>query len=900
MKNFWFSLFFGISLLCQYNYAQDKKDPSRWTPEDIINTEYMRSVSFSPDGSMIVWTKRRGHKKKDRFLSNIYLTRLNVTKDGMPLTTRLTHRDENDYSPLFSKDGEYVYFLSSRDKGKKLWKLSIYGGEPEQVNEFKNGVSNIKWQDAQTLLFVSNEGKTLYEKTLEDKKDNVIVVEDSLHWKPSRVFSFNLKTKSIHRITENEKPVGSYSVSRNGEWLVYSMAQSRHYAADAQPDPLYFLKNLKTGQTTQILKDLLFPSGSFQFTADNAGFYFTSSHASDPQWNGAGIQELYYFDVSQKQYKKIDLQWELGLGAGFRVIGNDVIANLANKAKYLLTYYKKGKNGNWNKLAFDLGAKTEHTFILDVSENNDKIVYQYSTASKMPEYFTARVKNNKVSDEKKIIQLNKNLSKKPVTKSEVITWKGYKDEEVTGILYYPENYKPGQRYPLVLSIHGGPASQDTDTWSERWSTYPNLLSQKGAFVLKPNYHGSANHGLAYVESIKGNYYEPELEDITKAIAMLDEKGMIDKEKMGVMGWSNGAILTTMLTVRYPNMFKVAAAGAGDVNWTSDYGTCRFGVSFDQSYFGGAPWDDKNGTFYNENYIIKSPLFELEKVKTPTIIFHGSEDRAVPRDQGWEYYRALQQVGEAPVRFLWFPGQPHGLLKITHQLRKMKEEIEWINTYLFEKPSKKNEAFKENSPLGELLKKQKITSENGLYGKEYKEKLIPETVPLKKDSIALGRFEVTHEQYKQYKNTHSYLPGHGNYPVEVSHKDAMGYVTWLSQLTGETYRLPSAGEADKLHKKALKAAAAENTLRYWAGYDITKDDVAEFSQKLKEVKETLLMPAGRFKAVKVEEAEVYDLGGNLAELDADGNTYGFSAYDYADTKKQKRTNLKHTGFRVVKE
>ncbi|WP_340063775.1 prolyl oligopeptidase family serine peptidase [Ascidiimonas aurantiaca] len=900
MKKFWFSLLFSISLLCQYSYTQDKKDPSRWTPEDIINTEYMRSVSFSPDGSMLVWTKRRGHKEKDKFLSDIYLTRLDIMKDNKPLTTQLTHRDENDRSPLFSKDGEYIYFLSSRDKGKKLWKLSIYGGEPEEVNEFENGISNIKWLDAQTLLFVSNEGKTLYEKTLEDKKDNVVVVEDSLHWKTSRVFSYHLKTKSIQRVTENEKPVGSYSVSKNGEWLVYSMVQSRHYPADAQPDPLYFLKNLKTGQTTQILKELLFPSGNFQFTADNGGFYFTSSYASDPQWNGAGIEELYYFDLSKMQYQKLDLQWELGVGAGFQVIGNDVIANLANKARYLLAYYKKGKNQSWNKLPFDLGAKTEHTFILDVSENNDRIAYQYSTASKMPEYFTARIKSNKISDEKEIIQLNKNLSKKPITKSEVITWKGYKDEEVTGILYYPENYKPGQRYPLVLSIHGGPASQDTDTWSERWSTYPNLLSQKGAFVLKPNYHGSANHGLAYVESIKGNYYEPELEDITKAIAMLDEKGMIDKEKMGAMGWSNGAILTTMLTVRYPEMFKVAAAGAGDVNWTSDFGTCRFGVSFDQSYFGGAPWDDMNGTFYNENYIIKSPLFEMEKVKTPTIIFHGSEDRAVPRDQGWEYYRALQQVGEAPVRFLWFPGQPHGLLKITHQLRKMKEEIEWINTYLFEKPTQKNEAFKESSPLAELLKRQENASKNGFYGTEYNEKLIPETVLLKKDSIALGRFEVTHEQYKQYKNAHSYLPGHGNYPVEVSYEEAIGYVSWLSQLTGKTYRLPSAGEADKLHKKALKAAPSENTLKYWAGYDITKDDIAEFSQKLKEVKETLLLPVGHFKAVKVEEAELYDLGGNLAELDADGNTYGFSAYDYADTKKQKRTNLKRTGFRVVKE
>ena len=191
----------------------------------------------------------------------------------------------------------------------------------------------------------------------------------------------------------------------------------------------------------------------------------------------------------------------------------------------------------------------------------------------------------------------------------------------------------------------------------------------------------------------------------------------------------------MLTLRYPDMFKFAAPGAGDVNWTSDYGTCRFGVSFDQTYFGGAPWDDMNGKTYNENYILKSPLFEIEKIKTPTIIFHGSEDRAVPRDQGWEYYRGLQQVGKTPVRFLWFPGQPHGLGKITHQMRKMEEELKWIDEYLFNKKPSKNESFKKESPLAKLLAVEKVKStESGAFGVLSNGILIPETVVVKKDSI----------------------------------------------------------------------------------------------------------------------------------------------------------------------
>lgn len=880
------------------SYSQEK-DPTRWTPNDIINTEFMRSVSISPDGKMVLWTKRKAVKVSDKFVSDIYLTRLDLPENDTFKTIQLTNSKENDYSPIFSKDGETIYFLSSREKGKKLWKMSIYGGEATEVKEFKNGISSLSWQNENTLLFQSNEGQNLYEKLAKDKKDNVIVVEDTLHWKASRVYAFDIKSQTIKRITNNKKPLSGYRISKNGKWMVYRTQRSRSYASDALKDPYNFLLNIETGEVTQIISDRGYPASSFQFSDDNKGFYFSSEYGSDPMWNGAGISELYYYTLATKSYKKVDLKWDLGLGRGYQVAGNDVIAILANKAYYKLAYYKK--NGNsWTKSTINLGEKDNHTTLLTVSNNGSKVVYQYSTASKLPTFYIADINKNKFLNEKELIKLNKKLSKKTITKSEVLVWKGYNNEEVTGILYYPENYEKGKRYPLILSIHGGPSAADTDTWSERWSTYPNILAQRGSFVLKPNYHGSSNHGLSYVESIKGNYYEPEMEDITKAIDVLDKKGMIDKNMLGTMGWSNGAIITTMLTVRYPNMFKFAAPGAGDVNWTSDYGTCRFGVSFDQSYFGGAPWDDVNGKFYNENYIIKSPLFEIEKIKTPTIIFHGSNDRAVPRDQGWEYYRGLQQVGKTPVRFLWFPGQPHGLGKITHQLRKMNEELAWIDTYLFNKPPTKNETFKKESPLAKLLAVEKAaTTNNGYYGVIKNTILVPETVLVKKDSIAIGRFEVTNAQFKAFNSSYSYAAGMDNYPATMDKEAATNYVQWLSTTTGETYRLPSAKEAENLQKQAHKVAAKENTLNYWAGYAITIDEVPHFKQKLKEVKTHLFKKVGKFKSTKIGDAEIYDLGGNVAEY-FDNGTYGYSAYDFYDVHTTKMVKSEYVGIRVVKE
>ncbi len=894
--------FFGISI-CLFTVgnliAQDKKDLSRWTPEDIINTEYMGSVSFSPDNSMVVWTKRKGVKGKDRFVSDIYLTRLNQKKDDTFRTVQLTNGDDNDYSPTFSKDGEYIYFLSSRDEGKKLWKLSIYGGEAQKVNEFKNGISRISWKDDKTLLYVSNDGKTFYETQNEKKKDNVIVVEDTLHWKPNHVYSYSLKTKKSKRLTDNKKPIFGYAASKDGKWLIYGEQRNISYASDAQKDPYQYLKNLETGKTVKILDEFEYPTYSFSFTNDNKGVYFSTEFGSNPKYNGPGINKLYYFNLETMLSTEVDLDWELGMAGGYRIVGNDVLVSLANKATRRLAYYKKNGN-NWTKRRVDLKEKNDHAYVSSVSDDGSKIVYNYSTSSKLPSYFVADLDENKISNSNIIVELNKGLKKKKITKSEVMTWKGWNSEEVTGLLYYPENFEEGKRYPLMLSIHGGPSGVDLDRWSERWSTYPNILAQKDMFVLKPNYHGSSNHGLEFVESIRENYYEPEMVDIMNGIEVLNKKGYIDMDKLGTMGWSNGAILTTMLTLKFPDTFKVAAPGAGDVNWTSDYGTCRFGVSFDQHYFGGAPWDDKNGKVYNENYILKSPLFEIEKIKTPTIIFHGSEDRAVPRDQGWEYYRGLQQVGKAPVRFLWFPGQPHGLGKISHQLRKMNEEIKWIDTYLLNKKDDKNEAFKKDSPLGAILKLQNTKNHNGLFGVIENGVLLPEVVSVKKDSISIGRFEVTNAQYKSFKSNYEFESDKGNYPAVVSSEEAKEYLKWLSTKTGELYRLPNEAEAKKLKAAAKKVATKENTINYWAGYNLVPSDYELLKKKINTISTTLLKPVGSFKPTKVGEAEIYDLGGNVSEY-WDNGIYGFSAYHYVDNGNTEASKTsQHTGIRVIKE
>lgn len=890
-----------LAMFSLFSFAQE----DLWTPEEIINTVYVGNPEFSKDGQKAVWTQRKGLKKEDKFVNHLYLARFQTGIDT-PLVIQLTRSKESESNPVFSADGESLYFSSTRDKGKSLWKLNLQGGEAEELKKFENGFSSLSRLGDSALIYIGEEGKTLYDITYE--KDDTKIVEDTAHWNPRRLYTLNLKTKKIKRLTENNYRISSYAVSEDGTYLIYREITSPDYPTDGNPKPNYMLMNLQEGTTLPILKGLQGP-GSFRFTQDGKGFYFSATTSSDPEWNGSGIEELYFYDFDANQTTKVPLDWENGLSGAYYLNGSDVLAQLANGPLQKLRYYKK-EGDQWRPLELELGARKSHISILAFNEKTKGLLYRYSTASVLPEYYKATLevhrKNVSLENEVTLTSLNDKLKKKPIAKSEIIYWTGANEEEVNGILYYPKNYQAGKTYPLVLSIHGGPTGVDQDTWSERWSTYPQIYTDKGAFVLKPNYHGSGNHNLEFIESIKnGKYYSLEEVDLYNGIQHLKEQGLIDMDKLGLMGWSNGAILTTWMTLKYPDMFKVAAPGAGDINWTSDYGTCRFGVTFDQSYFGGAPWDDTNGKHYNEWYINYSPIFEIEKIKTPTIIFHGSEDRAVPRDQGWEYYRGLQQVGQAPVKFLWFPGQPHGLQKITHQLRKMKEELAWFDTYLFKVDKPENEAFKKDSPLASLLTLQKNRLENGLIGTLQNGVLIPPTVSMGKDTIAIGTHEVTQAQYHTFTgNTYDRL--YANTPVTgLNDSEIKAYLKWLSEETGDSYRLPNEKEAASLHKKAREGYKDQNNLNHWAGYELTALDVPALQQKLEEISIPLIRSTGTHPMVKLKkEVFIYDLGGNAAEYyqTASGlKRYDYSAYDFVDAAEEEAMSApEHTGFRVVRQ
>jgi dipeptidyl aminopeptidase/acylaminoacyl peptidase len=910
--NFLVAGIFATSLLLNYPgavRANDEKTPPKkepWKAEDFIYNETAGQFRISPDAKWVVWVKTIGDKEKDARVSNLFLSSLTESRE-IPLT----RGTDTVSQPRWSPDGEWIAFLSTRARPKpqpdtapmQIWLINAHGGEPWALTELAHAPRRIEWLEKDTLIYSAEEDPALYEQEFKKKKDDSEVVDDAEHEPPVRLYKMNVKDKKITRLTTNTDWIEDFGVSPDGKFVAASHAKSLHYTFDQKVRPEVVLHDLASSTAKQLFTDLRVRPEGFEWAPDNSGFYMPTPYSSDKRFMTAGITILYFYDLASGKATQVNLQNEPGLGFDVQTVPGGFLAFLAAGSHEDFAFFSATKtNDGWIWKRQDItGEHAKNLESFRASENGKTLVYSTSTANKLSQPFRAQLNDGKIVSPVQLAKLNDGLvNGRAYAKTEVIRWKGSNDEEVEGILYYPTNYEAGKKYPLITAIHGGPLGADHDLWGESWAYPIQLLTQRGAFVLRPNYHGSSSYGLKFAESICcGKYYDLETPDINAGVDYLIAHGKVDADRIATMGWSNGSILSTSLITTYPARYKVASVGAGDIEWISDWGNVMFGDSFDSYYFGKSPMEDP------QLYISKSPFFKMDKVQAPVLIFHGTADNNVPPAQSWSYFRVLQYYGKVPVKFVVFPGEPHGPRKLTHQMRKVEEEVVWFDKYFFKTSKPENEAVKEGSPLAAALRTKNIARTGANVGTTVSVKkqsmLIPEVV--KRGDLEIGRFEVTRAQFAEFQKGYKFDAGTENYPANgITSDQAKDYAAWLSKTTGQTWRVPNEGEVSGLYEKK----DSENTLDYWAGYAPNSDDVARLRKKLSELsgKAPLLKPVGNFAGQEKDDEElVYDLGGNVAEWvltrDGKGKVIGGSADCPVDPKANCTPAPEYVGFRVAR-
>jgi dipeptidyl aminopeptidase/acylaminoacyl peptidase len=252
---------------------------------------------------------------------------------------------------------------------------------------------------------------------------------------------------------------------------------------------------------------------------------------------------------------------------------------------------------------------------------------------------------------------------------------------IEGLLTYPVNYTKGQRVPLLLNVHGGPAAAFNESFIGEASRYSIAsFAQKGIAVLRPNPRGSTGYGSAVRQMAALDWGGKPYEDLMAGVDHVIALGIADPDRLAVMGWSYGGYMTAWI-VTQTTRFKAAAVGAGITNNVSMYGTQDVPMLF-EDYFGGPPWSQR------EIYRKHSPMEFVDRVKTPTLIMHGEQDDRVPVSQGYEFHRALERQG-VETRMIVYPRTPHSAREPKFVQHIMEQHLEWAERFLLKNAQAKS-------------------------------------------------------------------------------------------------------------------------------------------------------------------------------------------------------------------
>jgi dipeptidyl aminopeptidase/acylaminoacyl peptidase len=243
---------------------------------------------------------------------------------------------------------------------------------------------------------------------------------------------------------------------------------------------------------------------------------------------------------------------------------------------------------------------------------------------------------------------------------------------VQGWLLFPKDYDPAKKYPLIIEVHGGPASAVLPRWGGSWALSPTAFSALGYFVLQPNPRGSYGQGEAFTQANRKDFGYGDLRDILAGVDAVVDKYPVDSNRVGLTGWSYGGFMT-MFAVTQTHRFKAAVVGAGISDWLSYYGE----NSIDQwmiPYFGASVYDDPPA------YAKSSAISYIKQTTTPTLAVVGDRDGECPAPQSFEFWHALRDL-RVPAQLVVYPNEGHGFVDPAHSRDVLERAVDWFERYM---------------------------------------------------------------------------------------------------------------------------------------------------------------------------------------------------------------------------
>lgn len=673
------SLLLAIALLTMVtsSYAQSK-NPSF---EEVLSLRQPGTPVLSPDGKHYFYSLSSTDWNKNRYDSELWLS-----KDGQAPFQLTNTLDGSSSSATWSPDGQWISFKAKRGKKTQLHMIRVGGGEAFPITNVADNIGGYEWSpDGTKILFTMTPAEKKEDKKRKEKfgafevDDNEYklgglyqISFDPDQPKPSDLPCYDKKdsTAQAWDCIEWAKPD---TLIKAGELAIRNFSWSpdgQHIAFSHTPDPLinsFFNADISLLDVSTKKWETLIANASADFfekwSPDGKTFLYSSSEdnrTSNYYENG----KLFIYTMGDKKSRRIAADFDEDIfGLEWKPTGLFARVNLRTTTRLLKIDTRSGKVKVIEGLPSQLNGFT-------LSKKGDRIGFVAANGKSLREIYTASTTDFKA---KKQTTYTAQLEDWKVAQSEVIQWKSKDGAEIEGILHKPMDYDPNKKYPLLVVIHGGPTGVDRPAPVLTY-VYPVVQwLNKGALVLRVNYRGSAGYGADFRALNVRNLGVGDAWDVLSGVDHLAEKGLIDTNKMGCMGWSQGGYISSFLTTN-TDRFKAFSVGAGISNWMTYYVNTDI-HPFTRQYLKATPWEDE--AIYRKT----SPMTNINQAKTPTLIQHGEFDGRVPVANAYELVQGLRDVG-VESKLIIYKGFGHGITKPKERLAAVVHNWEWFNQYVF--------------------------------------------------------------------------------------------------------------------------------------------------------------------------------------------------------------------------
>ncbi len=638
---------------------------------DVAQLQSVGAVAVSPDGSHVAYT--------------LSVPREPMADENGPAWTELHVYDrEGDVSLAFvtgevkvssiqwTRDGQYIGYRAKRgdDEETSLYVIPVAGGESRRLLSSPTGIQEFAFgPEGRRVAFLATEEDGEEKEDLKEKGFDMEVYEEMA--KPSRLFIAEVDLDDPRfeaaepRMLELEEHVDDLQWAAVGDKLLVTLApssriddhyMSRQYATiDAVSGEV--LGRIQTEGKLGMAR--LSPDGSRvaligpdSINDPSAGRLLIAS-------SGAGTPTT----IIGREF--------LGEVQSLRWIDDDDLLLLVDEGVHSFIASMSADGGPMKKVVSDT-----HPVVtgFDVSADGRILACAAQGPTHPGELFVARVgrKLERMTDS------NPWLADIELAAQSVIEWEARDGLLLQGILIEPLGRVEGQRYPLIVVVHGGPEAHEKDGWKTSYSRVGQFAAADGFAVFFPNYRGSTGRGVEFSELSQGDPGGKEFDDVVDGVDHLVTTGLVDVDRVGINGGSYGGYAAAWGATYFSERYAAAVMFVGISEQVAKFGTTD--IPRESQLVHQTPrkvYDDW------QFFLERSPIYYAEGSTTPLLIMHGKDDPRVHPTQSMIMYRYFKHLADAPVRLVWYPGEGHGNRKAAGRLDYSLRLMRWMKHYLVE-------------------------------------------------------------------------------------------------------------------------------------------------------------------------------------------------------------------------